>query len=161
MKAAQTFVRVNELEADLSAIGAAPQHIGLTYATRNKGVAGIMRSIQKIMSQVQDSQCSASYAIFLKQKTEIITLLQTSSKNQPISCAEVSAAINGSADMLKASLASLLPPGLDTARITAEIQVMWKTVATQVCDPATNKLDYRLLDAFMTALFDAMCGKKK
>jgi hypothetical protein len=153
--AAKAFVASKAAEAKLAALGAQPLRLGLTYMTRNSGVAGVMTSLQKIMGGAQKSQCSASYSAFMVQKREIIDNLKKQVGNTK--CTDISKALVAPSESLRVSLIDALPPGTDVLSVVAEVQVMWKLVSVEVCNKA-GVLDYGMLDAFMTALFGAVCG---
>ncbi len=152
-KAADGFVRLKELEAELAALGAATQYVGIAYETGHAGVASVMRSLQKVMGHVQRSQCDAAHAIFREQKGQVLAALG----DNPIRCTKVAAVLEASSADIEAALREQLPANMDAAAIVREIKAIWTLVVVHVCD-ASGVVDVGMLDAFMTAVFASVCG---
>ena len=153
--------RASRLEAELEAAKRARpggrQHVGITYSSRNAGVADVMRALQQAMGRMQTEYCVAAHAEFTKQKNEVIALLRAMrSSGKPLKCANVTVLVKRSIDDLEASLRKDMS-GDGAAGVVAHIRTIWTLVAAQICD-ANGLLDEAMLDAFMSAVFDAVCG---
>ena len=130
--------------------------LGLSFTTGNAGVAGVMRSLQGIMDQMQHMTCATTRDLFLQQKSEFIAQLKQ--QEQQVSCAEMSKALDDSLPALEAWLREQVPPTIDVQKLVLEIKNAWVQVSTQVCDKR-GVVDIGMLDAFMTAMYDAVCKR--
>jgi hypothetical protein len=155
LRAANEFASARQQEA---------QHLGVSYTAHTDSVAGVMRSLQNIMSQMQTASCDRVRGVFMQQKREFIAGLGSyqEATGNPVLCADIQVAMEQNTASLQQGLSTMFQgssnAGGDAAKVVAEIEKVWTLVAAQICD-THGVVDYELLDAFMTSVFEAVCQR--
>jgi hypothetical protein len=153
-RAADALLKLSELEAQ-------PKRLGYGYSTKNAGVANVMQTLQGMLSRLQAEDCRTARDSFATQKKTVIDSLRAvADAQQPpgsLRCSDLAATLREVTRLLREDLASDLNSDEYAAIIAAEVEKVWTAAATQVCN-RDGILDFGLLEAFMDAVFDAVCS---